>query len=66
MLVVERWSPVVGPVFLDFGARAIALAERIEIVCSRKFAAAHDVVNMLVMARESSRVGATSERGGAH
>jgi len=56
VLVVERWSPVVGLVFLDFDARALALAECIEIVCSRKSAAAYDIVNMLAMARKWSGV----------
>jgi len=47
MLVVERWSPVVGFVFLDLDTRARAFAEHIEIVSSIKVATADYVVNML-------------------
>ena len=47
MLVVERWSPVVGLVFLDLDARARTLAEIIVIVSSTKVATADYVVNML-------------------
>jgi len=47
MLVVERWSPVVGFVFLDLDTRARAFAEVIVIVSSSKVATADYVVNML-------------------
>ena len=56
MLVVESWSPIVGLVFRDYGGRAFALAERIEIVCSGKFAAPNYIVKMLEIARKSSGV----------
>ena len=56
MLVVDSWSPVVGLVIRDDIARARALAERIVIVCRSKFAAAHHIVNMLVIARKPSGV----------
>ena len=54
MLVVESWGPIVGLVFRDYGARAFALAERIEIVCSREFAAANYIVKMLEVAKKLS------------
>ena len=47
MLVVERWGPVVGLVFLDLDARARALPEDIRIVSSSKVVTADYVVNML-------------------
>ena len=49
MLVVDSWSPVGRFVIWDYIGRAIALAEGIVIVCSRKFAAAAYKVNMLVV-----------------
>ena len=47
MLVVERWGPVVGLVFLDLDGRARALPEVIVIVSSSKVVTADYVVNML-------------------
>ncbi len=54
MLVVKRWSPVVGLVVLDIDGRASALAERIEIVGRSKLAAAYYTMNVLEIARKSS------------
>ena len=49
MLVVDSWSPVGRLVIRDYIGRAIALAEGVVIVCSRKIAAAAYEVNMLAI-----------------
>lgn len=48
VLVVERWSPIVGLVVLGIDARASAFAELVVIVGSSKVVAADYIVNMLV------------------
>jgi len=47
MLIVERWRPVVGLVFLDLDGRAGAFPELIKVVSSIKVVSADYVVNML-------------------
>ena len=56
MLVVERWKPVVGFVFLDKDSRARALEERIGVVCSIKVVATKYIMNVLAIAGEWSGV----------